>query len=335
VSEPTVSVIVPVYRGGEPFDLCLASLQRLSPLPLETLIVIDGGCRDSEARARNAGFRVITLDEQSGPAIARNRGAAEARGDILFFLDADVTVPPDVCARVARAFCARERAALIGSYDNQPAAANFFSQYKNLAHRFVHQRADPDGFTFWGACGAIRRKVFRAVGGFDARYREASIEDIELGYRLRRHGHRITVDRTLEVTHLKRWTASSLLRTDIGRRALPWSELILREGRLQNDLNLRISQRIAVVLTWLTLAALVAAAWTDLPIIVVGAGVLVLLLVDLPLWRYLGRERGAWFVARSILWHWLVYALSGAAFAWVLVRRVFSWTRVRRAMEPA
>ncbi len=199
----------------------------------------------------------------------------------------------------------------------------------------MHQRADPEGFTFWGACGAIRHDVFRAVGGFDARYRQASIEDIELGYRLRRHGHRITVDRTLEVTHLKRWTASSLLRTDIGRRALPWSELILQEGRLHNDLNLRVSQRIAVVLTWLTIAALVAAVWTEFPFIVAGAGALALLLVDLPLWRYLGGERGAWFVGRSIPWHWLVYALSGAAFAWGLMRHVFSWTRLRRTMEPA
>jgi GT2 family glycosyltransferase len=335
VNEPTISVIVPAYRGGEPFDLCLASLQRLSPAPLETLIVVDGACRDSEARARNAGFRVIVLDKRSGPAMARNRGAVEARGDILFFLDADVIAPPDACARVARAFESSDRAALIGSYDDRPAAPNFFSQYKNLAHRFVHQHADRDGFTFWGACGAIRRDVFRAVGGFDARYREASVEDIELGYRLRRGGHRITVDRTLEVTHLKRWTASSLLRTDIGRRALPWSELILQQGRLHNDLNLRASQRIAVALTWLTLAALVAAAGTSFPVAVAGATALALLIVDLRLWRYLGHKRGWWFAVRSIPWHWLIYALSGAAFGWVLGRYLCSGTRVRRAVEPA
>ena len=56
-----------------------------------------------------------------------------------------------------------------------------FLAVQNLAHRFVHQHADRDGFTFWGACGAIRRDIFHAVGGFDARYHEASVEDIELG----------------------------------------------------------------------------------------------------------------------------------------------------------
>jgi hypothetical protein len=116
---------------------------------------------------------------------------------------------------------------------------------------------------------------------------------------------------------------------------LPWSELILQEGRLHNDLNLRVSQRFAVALTWLTLAALVAATWTNVPVAVAGAAALALLLVDLPLWRYLGRERGWWLAVRSIPWHWLIYALSGAAFAWVLGRCLFSGTRVRRAMEPA
>jgi GT2 family glycosyltransferase len=334
VSDPTISVIVPVYRGGEPFDLCLSSLQRLAPGPHETLVVVDGGCGDSAARAARAGFRVVAFDERHGPAAARNRGAAEATGDILFFLDADVLVPSGACAHVARAFATGEQAALIGSYDNRPAAANFLSQYKNLVHRFTHQCADPDAFTFWGACGAIRRNVFLALGGFDELYREASIEDIELGYRLRRKGYRISLDRTLEVTHLKRWTVASLLLSDVVRRAVPWSELILRERRLENDLNLRVGQRVAVALTWLVLALLAGAPWVASFLPAAAVTAFLLLLLDLPLWRYLWRERGTWFVARSLPWQWLSYAYSGGAFAWVCARHVWSWRRAR-AMEPA
>ncbi len=220
-------------------------------------------------------------------------------------------------------------------YDSRPAATNFLSQYKNLVHRFTHQHGDPDAFTFWGACGAIRRDVFLALDGFDERYRDASIEDIELGYRLRRKGYRISLDRTLEVTHLKRWTAGSLLLSDIGRRAVPWSELILRERRIENDLNLRVGQRVMIALTWLVLGLLALAPWfaSSLP---VAAGIaFVLVVLDLPLWRYLWRERGPWFAARSVPWRWLSHAYSGAAFAWVCARHVWSWTRERRAMEPA
>jgi hypothetical protein len=101
-------------------------------------------------------------------------------------------------------------------------------------------------------------------------------------------------------------------------------------------MNLRVAQRIAVVLTWLLLTSLVLAAGTSVSFVVPLAIAVALVLIDLPLWRYLRGERGGWFVARSVPWHWLVYALSGGAFAWVFVRHIFSpATRLRRAIEPA
>jgi hypothetical protein len=51
-------------------------------------------------------------------------------------------------------------AAVIGSYDDEPFEPNFLSQYKNLLHHYVHQTANRDASTFWGACGAIRRESF-------------------------------------------------------------------------------------------------------------------------------------------------------------------------------
>ena len=72
-----------------------------------------------------------------------------------------------------------------------PAAANFLSQYKNLLHHYVHQHAHTQASTFWTGCGAMRLSTFLALGGFDAAaYRRPSIEDIDLGYRLRRRGGR-------------------------------------------------------------------------------------------------------------------------------------------------
>ena len=77
-----------------------------------------------------------------------------------------------------------------------------------------------------------------ALGGFDEGYRQPSIEDIELGYRLKQAGHRIRLCKALQVKHLKRWSVVSLLKSDFFDRALPWTELILRDRRVINDLNL-------------------------------------------------------------------------------------------------
>ncbi|MGB5972341.1 MAG: glycosyltransferase, partial [Nodosilinea sp.] len=186
----SISVVIPVHNGGENFQRCLDSLKQVSRPPDEVIVVVDGGADDSWQRAKDFGAKVFRYDTAEGPARARNRGARMAQGDILFFVDADVTVGHDTILDVETAFQQDiNLAALIGSYDDQPGADNFLSQYKNLIHHYTHQVSSEKASTFWGACGAIRAEAFEAVGGFDERYRKPCIEDIELGYRLKRAGY--------------------------------------------------------------------------------------------------------------------------------------------------
>jgi glycosyltransferase involved in cell wall biosynthesis len=282
--------------------------------------VADGDTDGSWLLAKECGAQVLRIFPRGGPAQARNLGARAARSDILFFVDADVTLPVDAVSQVVAAF-AREPdlAAVFGSYDDEPAVPNFLSQYKNLFHHYVHQTAREEACTFWGACGAIRRESFLALGGFDEQYRRPSIEDIALGYRLRKAGGKIRLCKTLQVKHLKRWGLTSLLAADFCYRALPWTTLILRERRLPNDLNLRRSSRVSVALTYGLLVAGVSAWWWPGSLIVAGLVVLVLLALNAPLYRFFWRKRGLWFAVRTVPWHWLYYFYSGLAFALGLV----------------
>jgi len=141
--------------------------------------------------------------------------------------------------------------AIIGSYDDSPEQQDVLSMYRNLMHRYVHQQGCKEASTFWSGCGAIRRKSFLEHNGFDESYGRPAIEDIELGYRLVAAGQRIVLDRELEVKHLKRWTFVNLIKTDIFDRGVPWTELILRDGRMPNDLNIQMSQRVSVALAFL------------------------------------------------------------------------------------
>jgi hypothetical protein len=59
------------------------------------------------------------------------------------------------------------------------------------------------------------------------------------------------LDAGIEVKHLKRWTFFNLIKTDIFDRGMPWTELILRDGRMPNDLNIQLSQRVSVALAFL------------------------------------------------------------------------------------
>jgi GT2 family glycosyltransferase len=256
-----VTVVIPVHNDAANLRACLRALRRSGESSFECIVVDDGSTDESAAVPGEFGFRVLQTGSRSGPARARNLGASAASGSVLFFIDADVCVHPDTLSKVCAAFEDDPALdALIGSYDDQPGADDFVSQYKNLMHCFVHQSARRDACTFWSGCGAIRKSLFLEHSGFSEDYRRPAIEDIELGYRLKQAGRKLILDPTLTVQHLKRWTFWSLLKTDILDRGIPWTELILRERSMPNDLNLQLSQRVSVALSFLLACLAVAMA---------------------------------------------------------------------------
>jgi len=333
----TVAVIIPVYNGGEKFRAGLNSVRSTVPAPNEIIVVGDGDTDGSSVYAESLGVSVYRFLKPGGPARARNLGASKATSDVLLFVDADVTVPKEIVDQV-RAIFAQDSsvAAVIGSYDDQPRESNFLSQYRNLLHHFIHQNGLREASTFWGACGAIRRTSFQAVHGFDESYRRPSIEDIELGYRLRRAGKRISLVPSLQVKHLKRWTWRSLLVADVRDRAVPWTQLILRERMLRNDLNISISQRVSVAMVFAALAAALIAWWWPKTLLVAGGCATAVTLLNLPLYRFFYRLRGWWFAVKSIPCHWLYFLYSGLAF--VLGALVHALNRTRsswKGLSPA
>lgn len=316
LSPLTISVIIPVHDGGPGFRKCLLSLANVLPPSTEVIVVADGDADGSGRVAEEFGAKVLKIPEPQGPARARNLGAQTAQGDILFFIDADVMVPSDAICQIEATFRSNPPlTALFGSYDDEPGEDNFLSQYKNLFHHYVHQMSQEEASTFWSGCGAIRRKVFMELGGFDESYRKPCIEDIELGYRLKRAGYRIQLSKKLQVKHLKRWDVRGLLKSDFFDRALPWTELILRDRRFINDLNLRFSSRLSALLTYVFLLALIGGVWWSGFFAVAGMSSFSLFIINKPLYQYFLDKRGLWFTTKTIPWHWFYYFYSGLAFA--------------------
>lgn len=317
-SQMVISIVVPVYCGGAAFAALLRSLQALDPPPSEVILVLDGAHPDDLRIAEASPFTVLALPLRQRPAAARNAGVAQAAGEVIVFLDADVTAPPGLLAAIAAEFASTPGlAALIGSYDDAPAGQNFLSQYKNLQHHFVHQTGSEEASTFWGACGAIRRDAFRAIGGFDESW--YFIEDIELGYRLRAVGYRIRLAKHIQVKHLKVYSPLSLIRSDVMGRALPWSLLIRQRRGLLNDLNTGVSSRLSVLAAGLLLASLLLAVVAPAFLLVAVAGYATLVAFNLNFYRFMATQRGLWFTIRLQPWHILYFPYSGASFAVVAI----------------
>ncbi|MEO5701571.1 MAG: glycosyltransferase [Casimicrobiaceae bacterium] len=336
-SATRISVIMPVWNGAAMLDRSLPPLARMRARGeiVEIIVVDDGSTDDSIKRATAHGGRVLPSGGRLGPGGARNVAAPLASGDVLWFVDADVVVHDDAARILADSLHDRDMSAVFGCYDNRPAGTNFFSQYKNLVHHYYHHRAGGAADTFWAGCGAVRTAVFLEHAGFDAaRYPFPSIEDIELGYRLRARGLRIALLPALQGTHLKVWRLGNLLHTDIFRRAVPWSRLILESGGLPDALNVGSSERGRAALAVALLASVLLALFGLLPWwvpLVPGAAAFV---ANAALFTLFRRARGVAFALAALGFHQIYYVYGSTAFAvcWVVHH---ARGRRRASNEPA
>jgi GT2 family glycosyltransferase len=331
-----LSVIVPAHNGAATLQRCVAALQRSDFEDVECIVVDDGSTDDTGALARALPVTLVDLERRGGPARARNQGAACAGGDLLVFIDSDVCVHRDTLRLLdAHLQRAPATAAVFGSYDDAPADPHFVSQYKNLLHHYVHQRSRRDAWTFWAGCGAIRRNIFLHMGGFDESYVRPAVEDIDLGLRLRAQGYRIDLAPEIQVTHLKRWTATALIRTDVFNRAIPWLLLMLRYRVMRRDLNVTVEDRTSVALTWLMMLTAAAMAFGAVSLRLAGAlfaGCAAgLCVANFDLYRFFARKRGLAFVLRALPLHWLYSWYCGLAVPMALC--VSAW-RVATSHRP-
>jgi hypothetical protein len=102
-----------------------------------------------------------------------------------------------------------------------------------------------------------------------------------------------------------------MVRTDILDRGIPWVMLLLRERVLNNDLNLQTDNRVSVACTWLLWGALLTTALHLMAGVVALVLGVVLLSLNLPVYRFFHRERGFGFALMAIPWHWLYYTYNG------------------------
>jgi GT2 family glycosyltransferase len=281
-----LSVIIPATDGPTTLERAVNAV-RMAESPPEQVIVIDKPAHLASGAARN-------------------RGAEQADGDVLVFVDADVEVHRDVFTRIRAAFDDDPRlTAVFGSYDDDPGGASLVSDFRNLLHHHVHHEGAGLATTFWTGLGAIRRDAFLDAGGFDEEV--AWIRDIELGMRLCRNGGVIVLDPSIQGRHLKRWTLASMVETDLFRRGVPWLRLILENRADSAALNLGWRNRVGTGASLLVVAGL---ARRNLRL--TSTALAILLIVDRDFYALLLRRGGLRMLAAGVPLH-VLHRLTGVA----------------------
>ena len=193
MGKPFLSVIIPAYNASESLGLLLLSLQKSRFKNFEVIIGDDASNQQLtvdnlqlKKSKRRLSLRVIRLLRNKGPAAARNAASKKAKGKVLVFLDADVTVYPDTLSAIALKFKEdHDLTAITGVWDKHQTSNSFFPQFKALRDwsYWINER-DRDGYyyLFSTRVAAIRREVFLRLGGFNEAFRQ--MEDVELTYRI-------------------------------------------------------------------------------------------------------------------------------------------------------
>jgi glycosyltransferase involved in cell wall biosynthesis len=230
---PDVSVVVPAYNEERVIASCLDSLLAQTRDRLEIIVVDDGSTDRTAAIADSRGVRVVRVPHR-GPALAKNVGAAEARGDVVVFFDADLVAEPDAIERLCGPILA---GATVGTFTRDISVANpenpwadCWTLNRGATPGNHFKREPPDS---WANFRAVAREPFLRVGGYDdVGYGEdmtlapklQTLADAVPGVRFRHHNP----DSLAEVWHNSRWIGRGpALRADprAVRRYMPWRSL--------------------------------------------------------------------------------------------------------------
>ena len=201
---PAVSVVIPTRDRSEVLRRTLDALARQTvPAEAMEVIVVADGCTDDTTtwlREYRPPYRLRCVElPHSGPAAARNAGAAAAAGEILLFLDDDIEPAPGFVAEHLRSHEGSAAVVAIGPCPPiAPGRQDFwrvlfrrwwcdlFTAMAEPGHRFTYRDVITGNLS-------LRRTLFVQVGGFDAAFGpDASHEDWELGIRLLKADARLT-----------------------------------------------------------------------------------------------------------------------------------------------
>jgi len=198
------SIIIPVHNEAPRLGDCLASLGRQAGQrqDLEIIVVDDGSTDNTPDLARGfPGVRVLTQSQQ-GPAAARNRGAREARGEIILFTDGDCIPLDNWLEEMLAPFQrAPDLIGVKGAYITRQRAltARFVQiEYEDKYDKLAKQQYIDFIDTY---SAGYRRQTFLEVGGFDQEFPVACAEDVELSYRLANLGCKMIFNPRARVIH--------------------------------------------------------------------------------------------------------------------------------------
>ncbi len=197
----SISIIIPAYNSrktiAQTVESCLSQTYESGHFQI---IVVDDGSTDNTADIIKKYSVKYIYQNNSGPAAARNAGWKAASGRIICFTDSDCVPEKDWVSKIANKYTSEDIGAVGGSYDIQ----NKQSLLAKCIHEEIVQKhsVTSEQTNYLGSFNVSYRKtVLEKVGGFDTSFKQASGEDNDLAYRVKKAGYNLIFDKNIKVGH--------------------------------------------------------------------------------------------------------------------------------------
>lgn len=229
------SIIIPSYNRPVRLAACLEALGRLEyPTERFEVIVVDDGSAPPLSASAAPFNLTVMRQENSGPAAARNAGAARARGTFLGFTDDDCAPAPDWLSKLVPALRS-ESACMVGGRTVNALTTNPYAEASQnlVSYLYRYFDAHPSRERFFTSNNlAVPASEFWSIGGFDTSFRQAAGEDRWLGVEWRRRSWPMRYLPDAVVMHSHDLNLRSFWRQHVtyGRAALRFRRLRARSG---------------------------------------------------------------------------------------------------------
>lgn len=232
--ERYISIVISNYNKAATIGKCLEAVFSSRYKNFEVIVVDDHSKDNSVEIIKRFPCRLICLERHAGSSKARNIGALNSNGEVLFFTDADCLLKEDTLSIINRTLSTTRADVVIGgTYTKKPYDRRFFSLFQSVFINYSETKnvENPDYIATHAM--VIDAQVFRKSGGFCEDFLPI-LEDVEFSHRLRRKGYRLIMNPEIQVQHIFDFSLSKSMRNAV-RKSMYWTMYSLRNKDLFSD----------------------------------------------------------------------------------------------------
>ena len=187
------------------FDKCLSAIFKSDYKNYEVIAISDNSSKESIEIVEKYSCKIIKSKKNYGAAFSRNKGVSISKGKILVFLDSDVEIKKNAFSIINKYFNSKNNEGLLqGVYSHKPNYKSSITQYLHsyhCYHLFSETKKNKYTESLCTAFFSIRKDLFKKYKGFDVKFNKASVEDVDLGFKLNKDQHKISIERKLNTIH--------------------------------------------------------------------------------------------------------------------------------------